>query len=74
MCFEVLPLNPHGAEDKDDDEDGTNPVDEDGSAVKSSKRIWHLVVMSSNGAFAARCMSRTSDPEFWMQLNRIQQS
>lgn len=38
MCFEVLPLNPHGAEDKDDDEDGTNPVDEDGSDVKSTEQ------------------------------------
>jgi len=48
MCFEVLPLNPHGAEDKDDDEDGASPVDADGSDVKSSKRIRFFVLMSNN--------------------------
>ncbi|KAG0622466.1 hypothetical protein M758_3G099500 [Ceratodon purpureus] len=32
MCFEVLPLNPHGVEDdKDDDEDGISATETDGS-------------------------------------------
>lgn len=32
MCFEVLPLNPLGAEDdKDDDEDGISATETDGS-------------------------------------------
>jgi len=54
MCFEVLPLNPHGAEDKDDDEDGTSAVDADVSDVKSSKQIWYFVSISSNYAFLSR--------------------
>lgn len=48
MCFEVLPLNPHGAEDKDDDDDDTSAVDADGSDAKSSKRIWFFVLICNN--------------------------
>lgn len=50
MCFEVLPLNPLGAEDKDDDEDGMSPVDVDGSDVRSNKQILHFVLMFNCGA------------------------
>jgi hypothetical protein len=54
MCFEVLPLNPHGAEeDKDDDEDGISATEMDGSD-KPGKQIWLFAIITSNYALAVR--------------------
>lgn len=39
MCFEVLPLNPHGAdEDKDEDGDGGSAAETNGSDTKSTEQ------------------------------------
>lgn len=46
MCFEVLPLNPHGAGDDDekDEDDDISAMDMDGTDVKTSKLLLLAII------------------------------
>lgn len=46
MCFEVLPLNPHGAGDDDekDEDDDISAMDMDGTDVKTSKLLILAII------------------------------